>query len=113
MQVKRGTPAARSQLNRVLVVLALLAVLPFVALSERVRKGTGRRVVVRAIRMVARMCGVRIDVKTSPEFEPASPYVFVANHSSPLDIAAVLVACPDVRFVAPRSCSASHFLPLP
>ncbi|MGH9081031.1 MAG: lysophospholipid acyltransferase family protein [Acidimicrobiales bacterium] len=31
---------------------------------------------------------------------PAARRVYVANHSSPLDIAAMLVACPDATFVA-------------
>ena len=91
---------ARSQLNRFIVALALLVALPLVALSERLRPGAGRRLAVGAVRTVARVCGVRIVVRQSPDIDPASPYVFVANHSSPLDIAAVLVACPDVRFIA-------------
>ena len=100
MRVRRLKRFARSQLNRVLVALALLVALPLVAISERVRRGTGRRVAVGAIRAVARVCGLHIEVRQSPEIDPGSPYLFVANHSSPLDIAAILIACPDVRFVA-------------
>lgn len=92
--------AARAQLNRILVVVALAAMLPAVALTERLRRGAGRKVAVTAIRTVARMCGVSIEVPNVPLSEPGTFYVCVANHSSPLDIPAVLLACPDARFVA-------------
>jgi 1-acyl-sn-glycerol-3-phosphate acyltransferase len=100
MRVRRWKQIARSQLNRIVVALALLVALPLVAVSQRIRLGAGRRVAVGAVRTVARACGVRIEVRKSPDIDADTAYVFVANHSSPLDIGAVLVACPDVRFVA-------------
>ena len=90
----------RTQFNRILVLLSLVVLLPSIAVAERVRRGKGRTLAVRSVSLVARMCGVVIEVETSSEVGRSSPYVFVANHSSPMDIPAVLVACPDVRFVA-------------
>ncbi len=90
----------RSQLNRILVLLALVVLLPTIAVAERIRRGKGRTFAVRSVALVARLCGIVIKVETAPEIELTDAYIFVANHSSPMDIPAVLVACPDVRFVA-------------
>jgi 1-acyl-sn-glycerol-3-phosphate acyltransferase len=90
----------RSQLNRVVVVFALLIVLPAVAVAERVRRGSGRTVAVAAIKRIAILCGIRIEVRGGAQLDPASSYVLVPNHTSPMDIAAMLVARPDARFVA-------------
>lgn len=90
----------RSQLNRVILVGALLIVLPAVAVTERIRRGTGRRLVVSAIRRVARLCSIGIEVNGGDQLDPAHSYVLVPNHTSPMDIAAMLVARPDARFVA-------------
>jgi 1-acyl-sn-glycerol-3-phosphate acyltransferase len=90
----------RSQLNRILVLLALVVALPSIAVAQRFRRGMGRLLAVRAVRLVARLCGLMIDVEVSPSVNPGSPYIFVANHSSLMDIPAMLVACPGVRFVA-------------
>ena len=90
----------RSQLNRLIVITSLLVVLPMVAMVERIRRGTGRRLAVAAIRRVARCCGIRIEVTGSNQLDPSRSYVLVPNHTSPMDIAAMLVARPDARFVA-------------
>lgn len=90
----------RSQLNRLLLLAALLLVLPGIAIAERVRRGAGRRVAVTAIRRVARACGIRIETSGSHALEPGASVVLVPNHTSPMDIAALLVASPDARFVA-------------
>jgi 1-acyl-sn-glycerol-3-phosphate acyltransferase len=90
----------RPQLNRLLVWVALLVVLPLVAAGERLRRGAGRRIARRSVRVVARLCGVVFDVEESAELEADRPYVLVPNHSSPFDIPALLIACPDVRFFA-------------
>ncbi len=87
----------RAQVNRILVTLALLVLLPSIVVAERCRRGAGRRVARRGIAAVARLCGVRFVVHGEP---PAGPSVVVATHSSPLDVPAVLVAVPDVRFLA-------------
>lgn len=90
----------RAQLNRVVLIVALLVVLPAIAIAERGRRGAGRRVGVGAIRAVARVIGVRFDVSASPASEGSGPFVLVPNHRSPLDIPAILLARPGVRFLA-------------
>ena len=90
----------RSHLNRVILVIVLLAVLPAVAVTERLRRGTGRRLAVAAIRWVARVCGIQIEVTGGDQLDSSASYVLVPNHTSPMDIAAMLVARPDARFVA-------------
>ena len=90
----------RAQLNRVVLIVALLFVLPAIAIAERGRRGAGRRVGVGAIRAVAKVIGVRFDVASSPAAEGKGPFVLVPNHRSPLDIPAILLARPSVRFLA-------------
>jgi 1-acyl-sn-glycerol-3-phosphate acyltransferase len=90
----------RWQLNRFIAALALVLLLPVVALAEKVRRGLGARMVRRGVRRVCRLCGVRFEVTGGSGLDPKSPYVFVPNHASPLDIPAVLLACDGVRFVA-------------
>jgi 1-acyl-sn-glycerol-3-phosphate acyltransferase len=90
----------RLLLNRVLVGLALLLVLPAVAVAETVRRGSGLRVARRAILLLGRLVGVRFSVRGLEQLDAAGSYVLVPNHHSPLDIPALVVASPDVRFVA-------------
>jgi 1-acyl-sn-glycerol-3-phosphate acyltransferase len=88
----------RTEFNRIVLVPALVVVLPAVAIAERIRAGAGRRLLVHAIRALGAAMGVRFEVAGGPL--GAGPHVFVPNHSSPLDIPAVLVACPGSRFLA-------------
>ena len=88
----------RPQLNRIVVVLSALVLLPAIVVAERIRPGTGRPVARRGVLFVARLCGVTFDVRGWRDDLAGS--LFVANHSSPMDIPAMLVAAPDVRFVA-------------
>ena len=90
----------RSHLNRVVLVGVLLVVLPTVAITERLRKGSGRKVAVAAIVRVARVCGIHIEVTGVEQLDDQASYVLVPNHTSPMDIAAMLVARPNARFVA-------------
>jgi len=90
----------RSQVNRLLVIAGLVTVLPEVALAERWRPGTGSGVARRGVRRIAGACGVRFETRGSGQLDPSGSYVFVANHSSPIDIPAMLLARPDVRFLA-------------
>lgn len=90
----------RRALNTVVVAVGLMATLPAVAIGERLRPGSGRRVAVAAIRAIGWLCGIRFVVTGAAALSHGGPYVFVPNHSSPLDIPAVLLAQPDVRFVA-------------
>jgi len=81
------------------VVVALVIVLPAIALAEKARRGTGRRVACRAIRIVASLVGVRVEIRT-PTQRPPGPVVFVPVHRSPIDIAVMMLADPEVRFLA-------------
>lgn len=90
----------RAQLNRLVVVASLLLALPTVAVVGRINRRAGRRVAVRAVKMMSRVCGVRIDVRGTEHVDDGGAYVLVPNHTSPFDIAAVLVARPDAQFVA-------------
>lgn len=90
----------RAQLNRIVVVVGLLFGLPLVAIVGWVNREAGRRLALRAIKSIAGVCGIRIDVHGAADLDDACSYVLVPNHTSPLDIAAVLVARPDAQFVA-------------
>jgi 1-acyl-sn-glycerol-3-phosphate acyltransferase len=90
----------RSQLNRLIVITSLLVVLPMVGMVERIHRGTGRRLAVGAIRRIARWCGIQIEVTGADQLDESRSYVLVPNHTSPMDIAAMLIARPDARFVA-------------
>ena len=90
----------RSQLNRLILIVGLALMLPAIAVGERLHRGAGRRVAVRAINRIGRMCGIRIEVRGGDHLTAGAAYVLVPNHTSPMDIAALLVARPGVRFVA-------------
>src|SRR5688500_20127113 len=90
---------ARSHLNRIIVVSALLVVLPLLAIAERLRRGWGRAFAVRAIRRTGRLCGVTFDVRSSGSVVEEGSCVLVPKHTSPLVIAAVLAARSDVTCV--------------
>jgi 1-acyl-sn-glycerol-3-phosphate acyltransferase len=90
----------RAQLNRVVILLGLVFALPVVAVVGRVNRRAGRRVAVRAITSIARVCGIHIDAHGTEHLDDSGSYVLVPNHTSPVDIAAVLVARPDAQFVA-------------
>jgi 1-acyl-sn-glycerol-3-phosphate acyltransferase len=54
----------------------------------------------RAVLIASGLCGVRYEVRGGEHIVAAGSYVFVPNHNSPLDIPAMVVARPDVNFVA-------------
>jgi 1-acyl-sn-glycerol-3-phosphate acyltransferase len=90
----------RAQINRPVVALCLLVGLPLVAVTESIAPGRGRRMAIRCIRALGRLCGVTFEVRPTGRLDGDGSYVFVANHSSPLDIAAVLLADDRVQFLA-------------
>lgn len=77
-----------------------MVVLPAIALAERVRRGLGRRVALRAIRIISAVLGVRWEIDVDPAAAAEPHAVLVPNHRSPLDIPALLLARPQARFVA-------------
>lgn len=98
--IRAAVRGARAQVNRFVVALAIAVCLPLVLISERVRPGTGQLVAYGTVRVVAWLCGITFDVRGAERLRAGGSYVFVPNHTSPLDIPALLAARPDVRFVA-------------
>jgi 1-acyl-sn-glycerol-3-phosphate acyltransferase len=96
----RSGSVLRAQFNRLVALVILPIALPLIVLAEAVHRGSGRAVAVRSVRLIARLCGVRFQVVDHREGAGGGPAVFTPNHSSPMDIPAMLAACPDVRFVA-------------
>ncbi len=90
----------RAQVNRPVVVVFVVCALPAIALVERLAPGRGRQLAVRAIRLLGRLCGVTFDVRSPGPLDGNGSYVLVPNHSSPLDIAAMLLADDRVQFLA-------------
>jgi 1-acyl-sn-glycerol-3-phosphate acyltransferase len=90
--------------NGIVVVVGLVPGLPAVALAERLRPGSGRRVACLVVRAICRACGVRIEAATVDSATAVEDAVLVANHQSLLDPPALLVALDRVgveaRFVA-------------
>ena len=97
------TTSIRRGLNGVIVVAALLVALPTVVVAERLRRGAGRTVALRAVAFVGAACGIRFDVVGADRLPTAAANtgaVVVANHASPLDVPALLATGADLRFVA-------------
>ncbi|MFZ0665413.1 MAG: hypothetical protein WAM97_06630, partial [Acidimicrobiales bacterium] len=69
----------RSQLNRVIASFILLFALPVIAISEKLRKGSGLRVAFKAIDLLARLCGIRFNKVGTVDLDAA---IIVPNHSS-------------------------------
>ena len=94
--------ALRTGVNGAAVVIGLTVALPLLTIAERIKAGAGRAVARFAIRVVARVCGIEIVVVGAGRVASVEgrPHVLVPNHSSPVDIAALLSARPDARFVA-------------
>lgn len=90
----------RAQVNRLLVVFALLVFLPTIVIAERIHRGSGRRVARWAVSVGAALCGVRVVVHGNSLPDQADGSVVVPNHSSPMDIPVLLLADPDIRFMA-------------
>lgn len=90
----------RTQLNRLIVAVALLVGLPAVSIAERLRRGAGRRLACDALALVARACGITYDVRGGDDLVAGGSYVLVPNHASPLDIPAILTARNEARFAA-------------
>ena len=90
----------RTQANRLLVVFALLVFLPTIVVAERIHRGSGRRVARWAVSVGAVLCGVRVVVHGNSISDHSDGSVVVPNHSSPMDIPVLLLADPDVRFMA-------------
>jgi 1-acyl-sn-glycerol-3-phosphate acyltransferase len=90
----------RVTLNRLAAAFGLVVGLPAIAIAGRLDARAGRRVAVALVRVLSRVCGVRFEVVGADQLRRGGRYVFVANHASPIDIPALLMALPDVHFLA-------------
>jgi 1-acyl-sn-glycerol-3-phosphate acyltransferase len=90
----------RPHVNRIVLLVTLSVALPAIAAVERVRPGAARPLAILVIRFVARACGIRFDVHGRDRLVDGVSYVLVPNHTSPVDIPALLLARPEARFVA-------------
>ena len=91
---------ARVMGNRLVAAVAVPVALAHIALTGKVRPGSAGRTAAAWARLVGRLTGVTF--QAAGRLGPASGTmrVLVANHSSPLDIAALLAVEPDLTFVA-------------
>jgi 1-acyl-sn-glycerol-3-phosphate acyltransferase len=90
----------RTGLNRFVVVVALPLTLIVVTLVCLISAERGARVARGGVMWIARLCGVRFVDDGCAVLRGDRSFVVVANHSSPLDIAAMLFVVPEVRFLA-------------
>ena len=91
--------AGATQLRRIAVFVGLLVILPGVAVAERLRRGAGRRFARRGVLFLSARLGIGYEVEGDRSAWPENRIV-VANHSSLLDVPALLVALPEARFLA-------------
>jgi 1-acyl-sn-glycerol-3-phosphate acyltransferase len=93
--------SVRVMLNRIVAVLALRLTLILVSAVCVASAERGARVARGAVMWIARLCGVRfVEDGCAAVLGNSGSLVVVANHSSPLDIAALLFAVPEARFLA-------------
>ena len=90
----------RAQLNRVVLVVLFLIGIPLLVAAEKLRAGWGQAVALRMLRAGAWLAGVHVRVEDPAGLPADRPVILVPNHSSPLDVAALLLAYPAARFVA-------------
>lgn len=90
----------RALLNRPIVAVGLVVTLPAVVVAERLQRGRGRQVAGGAVRLIARLCRVTIDVRGADRLDPVASYVLVPNHGSILDTPVMVLARPGARFAA-------------
>ena len=90
---------ARVQLNRLIMIIVLPIALVHTAIAGRRGPEVGGRVIRRWVQRMARLTGLRLEAIGQPP-RAGRPQILVANHSSPLDIPAILAAHPTARFAA-------------
>ena len=96
----RNRTVARRWANRLMVAAALPVALCAVALASRASPDRGVRLARWAVKLLSRACGVWIEAEGALPEGAGDRVIVVANHSSPLDIAALVQYLPDARFVA-------------
>ena len=92
--------AVRTRVNGAIVVVGLTMAMVAVPTVERVRPGKGPATARNSLRLIARLCGIRFVITGEERLDSGVGSIVVANHASPIDIAAMLVASAEVRFAA-------------
>ena len=103
----------RAYLSGLLVAILTLAFsLPAIGLGALSRTGDIVMTLARAwARLVLAGAGIRVAVKRDPAWNPRQTYVYVANHTSTVDIWAALAAIPrPIRFIAKKQLARIPFL---
>src|SRR5579884_479215 len=97
----RPPPADRwvTGLRRATLVLSLIVVVPSAVTAGLLRPRLGRAVLRTGCRLTARLVGVRVYVAGAERLPDRGPYLVCANHSSLLDIPALMIAIPNLRLV--------------
>ena len=89
-----------AQYHRASLAASLVVALVLVVFTEWVRPGHGRRIGRHCIRRVGVACGISFATRGAGRFDATDSGIFVANHSSVLDIPAMLMACHEAQFLA-------------
>jgi 1-acyl-sn-glycerol-3-phosphate acyltransferase len=102
----------RVSLNRLIWRANIFAMGPFIVLVERVfpNRGFGARIASASARAMSRLVGARVEVRGLDKLAAGSAYVYVPNHRSHFDIAALLAALPGARFAAKKELFADRGL---
>ena len=94
----------RIALNRFVWRAFIFTTGAFVVFVERVlpNRGIGGRIASTAARVMNRCVGARVQVRGLEKLDPRSAYVFVPNHRSHFDIAALIGTLPGARFAGKK-----------
>ena len=94
----------RISLNRFIWRAFIFTMGPFVVILEKFlrNRGYGGRVASRAAKIMNRAIGARVEVRGRNKLDPGTSYVFVSNHRSHFDIAALIAVLPGARFAAKK-----------
>jgi len=88
----------RAECNRALLIAGLLVVLPAIVIANKLGRN-GRHTALSIIRHGSKICGIEFEIRGKKHIHPGH-VVVVANHSSLMDIPALLVAVPELKFMA-------------
>jgi 1-acyl-sn-glycerol-3-phosphate acyltransferase len=103
MDQHRPPSASRSWrvgVNRLVASILVPAALASIVVTSRLRPQATRRMALRWIKLATRLTGVHLESCGLRSLQPDGLSILVANHSSPLDIAALILSDPSVAFVA-------------
>jgi 1-acyl-sn-glycerol-3-phosphate acyltransferase len=94
----------RITLNRLLWRGFIFTMGPFVVLLEKLLpgRGYGGRVASRAARIMNSLLGAHVEVRGLERLDSKTSYVYVPNHRSHFDIAALIAELPGARFAAKK-----------